>query len=67
LQVFQLFFFQKKKILDGEEDWRLLFRETDEYKAALEIEMWKHKEEEKFRTELEEREIEVFFFLLFYF
>jgi len=45
--------------VDGAADWREIFRQSEEYRVALQLEIWRHEEELKFKQDLDERMAEV--------
>ena len=44
---------------DEGEDWRVTFRQSDEYRVAMQLELWRYEEEERFKQDLDERMTEV--------
>jgi hypothetical protein len=41
------------------EDWRAVFRQSDEYRVAMQLELWRHEEELRFKQDLDDRMAEV--------
>ena len=40
-------------------DWKAIFRQSDEYRVALQLEIWRHEEEVRFKQDLDQRMAEV--------